>query len=208
MKMKALPWLLCAVFSGVSVSAQARVNIDVDIGIPLPGGHVHQAPPPPPPPRPSHRPSHSHHDSYDDGEYADDSYQDEGQGQRGGRSFNVPPDRVPPRGACKVWFTGLPPDRQSPPMNCGKARADARRWGGMVIWASGPESYRDGRVAAEDYGPHRLHGVPPDRLPPPGMCRVWRDNAPPDRQARPESCASATHHARQEGGRVLYMPGP
>lgn len=208
MNRKVLSCLLGVAFVGASLAAQARVNVDVDVDIhlPLPGGHAQERDDPP---RPSHRP---HHSRDDDDDYAYDSHDgDSGQAHghaSGGRSFNVPPDRVPPRGACKVWFTGLPPDRQSPPMNCGKARADARRWGGMVIWASGPESYRDGRVAAEDYGSHRLHGVPPDRLPPPGMCRVWRDNAPPDRQAPPESCASASRHAQAEGGRVLYMPGP
>ncbi len=123
------------------------------------------------------------------------------------QSFQIPPDRVPPRGTCKVWFRDLPPDRQSPPMSCRKARTDAREWGGMVIWARGSDSYQNGQVSAEDFGPHRLHNVPPDRLPPPGMCRLWYDNAPPDRQSRPESCRSALHRARRHGGRVLYMPG-
>ena len=93
-------------------------------------------------------------------------------------------------------------------MSCAKARADAREWGGMVIWARGPGSYQDGRVLAEEYGRHGLYGVPPDRLPPPGSCRVWRDHVPPDRQSPPESCRSAQRYAREEGGRVLYMPGP
>lgn len=132
---------------------------------------------------------------------------DDDWGARGGQHFQVPPDRVPPRGTCRVWFRDLPPDRQSPPMSCAKARRDAGDWGGMVIWASGPESFQNGRVEASDYGRHRLYNVPPDRLPPPGSCRVWRDNAPPDRQSPPESCASAERHARAEGGRVLYMPG-
>lgn len=128
--------------------------------------------------------------------------------ERGGMSFHVPPDRVPARGRCKVWFRDVPPDRQPPSMSCGKARADAREWGGMVIWARGPGSYQDGRVQAEDFGRHGLYGVPPDRLPPPGACRVWRDHVPPDRQSPPESCRSAQRYAREEGGRVLYMPGP
>ncbi|WP_211209814.1 YXWGXW repeat-containing protein [Uliginosibacterium gangwonense] len=136
-----------------------------------------------------------------------DSRRDEDWGRDEGQSFQVPPDRVPPRGSCKVWFKGLPPDRQSPPMNCDMARADAREWGGMVIWARGPGSFQDGRVGAEDFGPHHLYDVPPDRLPPPGMCRVWFDNVPPDRQPPAESCRAAIHHAREEGGRVLHMPG-
>ncbi len=132
---------------------------------------------------------------------------DEDWGDGDGAQYQVPPDRVPPRGTCKVWFRDLPPDRQSPPMSCGKAREDAREWGGMVIRARGPGSYRDGRVLSEDFGRHQLYNIPPDRLPPPGMCRVWRDHVPPDRQAPPESCNSALRHARGDRGRVLYMPG-
>lgn len=132
---------------------------------------------------------------------------DEDGARSGGQSFQIPPDRVPPHGTCKVWFRDVPPDRQPPPMSCGKARADAREWGGMVVWARGPESYQSGQVSAEDFGPHRLNNVPPDRLPPPGMCRLWHDNLPPDRQPPPQSCRSALHDVRREGGRVLYMPG-
>jgi hypothetical protein len=119
---------------------------------------------------------------------------------------HVPPDRVPREGACRLWFADVPPDRQPASMSCGRARREAQRTGGWVIWALGPQSYRSGAVAAEDFGPHGLHGVPPDRLPPPGRCRLWFDGAPPDRQPPPGPCQAVIRRQGAEGGRVLYMP--
>jgi hypothetical protein len=121
--------------------------------------------------------------------------------------FQVPPDRVPPPGTCKVWFEGLPPDHQSPPMSCEKAHADASRWGGWVIWSIHPPSAHTGQVGGKDYGPHGLLGIPPDLLPPPGLCRVWNDRAPPHRQQPPMRCQRAFDLQSRIGGRVLYMPG-
>lgn len=122
------------------------------------------------------------------------------------QGVHVPPDRVPPEGTCRVWYADLPPDRQPERMSCAKARRDAQRTGGWVIWAQGPESFRSGTVAAEDFGPHGLHGVPPDRLPPPGFCRLWFEGTPPDRQPPPGPCAEVARRRGAEGGRLLYMP--
>lgn len=122
------------------------------------------------------------------------------------QGVHIPPDRVPPEGTCRVWYADLPPDRQPERMSCAKARRDAQRTGGWVIWAQGPESFRSGSVAAEDFGPHGLHGVPPDRLPPPGWCRLWFEGTPPDRQPPAGPCAEVARQRSAEGGRLLYMP--
>ena len=106
----------------------------------------------------------------------------------------------------EITDADLPPDRQPERMTCAKARRDAQRTGGWVIWAQGPESFRSGTVAAEDFGPHGLHGVPPDRLPPPGWCRLWFEGTPPDRQPPAGPCAEVARRRGSEGGRLLYMP--
>jgi hypothetical protein len=128
-------------------------------------------------------------------------------GWDGSHVFHVPPDRVPPPGLCRIWYRQLPPDRQPPPMSCERAHAIAAGHGGRVIQAISPRSFETGEVAATPYGPSNLRGVPPDRLPPPGWCRVWFDGNPPDRQPPPMHCASAERYARFSGGRVLYTPG-
>jgi hypothetical protein len=141
--------------------------------------------PPPPPRHPPQQPPEAHREIH---------------------GVHVPPDRVPREGACRLWFADVPPDRQPASMSCGRARREAQRTGGWVIWALGPQSYRSGAVAAEDFGPHGLHGVPPDRLPPPGRCRLWFDGVPPDRQPPPGPCQAVIRRQGAEGGRVLYMP--
>ncbi|WNG41258.1 hypothetical protein F0U60_52110 [Archangium minus] len=91
-------------------------------------------------------------------------------------------------------------------MTCGHAHRTARAHGGLVIKASSPRSFQTGEVAATDYGHVNFDGVPPDRLPPPGLCRVWLDGTPPDRQPPPMSCREASAYQRRSGGRVLFMP--
>ena len=91
-------------------------------------------------------------------------------------------------------------------MSCGHAHRTASRHGGLVIWASSPRSFQTGEVAATEYGPVSFDGVPPDRLPPPGSCRVWLDGVPPDRQPPSMSCQEASAYQRHHGGRVLFMP--
>jgi hypothetical protein len=123
-------------------------------------------------------------------------------------AFAVPPDRVPGEGLCRIWYDDLPPDRQPPPMSCDRAHHLARRHGGRVIWSEPGGARPDGRVASASYGPVDFRGVPPDRLPPPGTCRVWLDGVPPDRQPPPGPCTHAQRDAQRTGGRLLYMPGP
>jgi hypothetical protein len=118
----------------------------------------------------------------------------------------VPPDRVPPRDLCRIWYDELPVDRQPAPMTCGRAHRIAQHHGGRVIWAESGRAHQDGVVASTDYGQVDLRGIPPDRLPPPGYCRVWLDGVPPDRQPPPAQCPAAERQAERTGGRLVYMP--
>ncbi len=45
--------------------------------------------------------------------------------------------------------------------------------------------------------------VPPNLRPPAGMCRVWVNGVPPDRQPAPTDCASALRN-RPPNGRVIF----
>lgn len=125
---------------------------------------------------------------------------------RDAQVFHVPPDRVPPPGLCRIWHRNLPPDRQPPVMSCDRAHAIAADHGGRVIEAMSSRSYQTGEVASTPYGRANLRGVPPDRLPPPGACRVWFEGVPPDRQPPLMHCGHAERYARAHGGRVLYTP--
>jgi hypothetical protein len=127
-------------------------------------------------------------------------------GTRPTGTFEVPPDLVPPRNLCRIWYDGIPDDRQPPSMTCARAHRVAREHGGRVIWAADDAAYQDGKVATTDYGRLDFEGVPPDALPPAGWCRVWKDGLPPDRQPPPARCPDAERDARREGGRLLYMP--
>ncbi len=120
--------------------------------------------------------------------------------------FRVPPDRVPPRGLCRIWYDDLPADRQPAAMTCARAHRVARNHGGRVIWADSDRALQDGDVASADYGQVDFRGVPPDRLPPPGYCRVWLDGVPPDQQPPPAQCPQAERDAQRLGGRLLYIP--
>jgi hypothetical protein len=91
-------------------------------------------------------------------------------------------------------------------MSCQRAHHVAKRFGGQVIWAESGRSYQTGRVLSVDYGLVDLRGVPPDRLPPPGLCRVWLDGVPPDRQPPPVKCHRAERQQERMGGRILFMP--
>ncbi len=54
----------------------------------------------------------------------------------------------------------------------------------------------------------RAMHVPTDQVPPPGLCRVWHREMPPERQARPMSCARAHWIASEQGGHVIRAVGP
>ncbi|MDE3129226.1 MAG: hypothetical protein KGL38_14545 [Gemmatimonadota bacterium] len=45
--------------------------------------------------------------------------------------------------------------------------------------------------------------VPPNLRPPAGMCRVWVNGVPPERQPAPTDCASALRN-RPSNGRVIF----
>ena len=48
--------------------------------------------------------------------------------------------------------------------------------------------------------------VPKAYLPPPGMCRIWVENVPANRQPAPTDCASAIRN-RPPNARVIFPPG-
>lgn len=197
----ALVLALAALAAGTFADPPVRVNVDVHLGAPAveaPGPAVVL---PPEPERRDH--GHRHH-RHHDGAPAYDRDARPGDGD----DFHVPPDRVPGHGLCRIWFDDLPPDRQPPAMSCERAHHVARRHGGRVIWTEPRHGPGDGRVASASYGRVDFSGVPPDRLPPPGSCRVWLDGVPPDRQPPPTSCARAERDAARVRGRVLFMPGP
>lgn len=183
-----------------------RVHVDVHLPVAVPVVEAPEPPPPPPPPRPYHGPPPHHHD--EPRPAPPEWGEPEVPPSRGGHAFQVPPDRVPGHGLCRIWYDDLPPDRQPPPMPCHRAHHVARRHGGRVIWAESGRAHQDGRVASASYGYVDFSGVPPDRLPPPGSCRVWLEGVPPDRQPPPGPCPHAEREARRTGGRLLYMPGP
>ncbi|MEM1382895.1 MAG: hypothetical protein AAGG06_04550 [Pseudomonadota bacterium] len=119
----------------------------------------------------------------------------------------VPPDRLPPRGLCRIWYDELPPDRQPPSMGCRQAKTQARRYGGRVIFRPVDGEPTEALTIAVYDGFNDFRGVPPDRLPYPGRCRVWIEGVSPDRQPPNMGLRRARAVARHEGGRVLCMPG-
>lgn len=58
----------------------------------------------------------------------------EAQGR--GNAGRIPPGHLPAPGECRVWIDGVPPGRQPAPTSCSRARYDAQRWGGRVIYGS------------------------------------------------------------------------
>jgi hypothetical protein len=57
-------------------------------------------------------------------------------------------------------------------------------------------------AAAQDKQPGRTE-VPKKDLPPPGMCRIWIDGVPPDKQPASTDCATAVKN-RPSNGRVIF----
>jgi hypothetical protein len=47
-----------------------------------------------------------------------------------GRSYNIPPEYMPPPGKCRIWFPGRPPEHQPPPGEC----ADLQRHVPLNTW--------------------------------------------------------------------------
>lgn len=122
--------------------------------------------------------------------------------------FRIPPEGVPPLGACRIWYAELPTEWQPPAMDCARAHSLAEKHGGRVVKAISPASLKDGRTLSVDYGPSSFPAVAPEQLPPPGYCRPWYDRTPPEKQPAPMTCARAEQLVKKNGGRVVYMPGP
>lgn len=121
--------------------------------------------------------------------------------------YRIAPNLVPALGYCRILYAELPLDRQPPPMSCGRAHGIAGRYGGRVVQAISRKSFQDGGVLGLDYGAGRFADVPTDQLPPPGLCRAWRERTPPERQPKAMPCPEAERLVREHGGRLLYMPG-
>lgn len=61
---------------------------------------------------------------------------------RRARYERIPPGHLPPSGMCRAWIDGVPAGRQPRATSCATARAQAARYGGVVI--HGDDYYRDG----------------------------------------------------------------
>ena len=58
-------------------------------------------------------------------------------------------------------------------------------------------------AAAQEKQPERTTDVPKEHRPPPGMCRIWIDGVPPNKQPASTDCATAVKN-RPSNGRVIF----
>jgi len=58
-------------------------------------------------------------------------------------------------------------------------------------------------ATAQDKQPDRPPDVPKEYRPPPGMCRIWIDGVPPNKQPASTDCPSAVK-SRPSNGHVLF----
>lgn len=72
-----------------------------------------------------------------------------------GNAGRVPPGQMPAAGECRVWIDGVPPGRQPAPTSCARARYDAARTGGRVIY--GDQASRPGKGKAKGKYKHNGH---------------------------------------------------
>lgn len=109
-----------------------------------------------------------------------------------GRGRGVPPGKMPRAGECRVWYDGTPPGRQPRPTSCERARYEAARYGGRVLYGTDRRKGRGDRD--DDYGRwewerDRSERRFPDRWPsesryPDGRGRDDRDRERRDRERR------------------------
>ena len=127
---------------------------------------------------------------------------------RQAQTMQIPPDMVPPKGQCRIWYKNVPKDKQPPIVSCNQAHADAENFGGAVVWADQHTAAGSGDVAFLDYGNNPFVGVPASRIPPPGQCALWMSELPESLQPAPADCQLVRLDQKQrQTGKVLYMPG-
>ena len=73
----------------------------------------------------------------------------------------IPPGHVPPAGMCRAWLDGVPAGRQPRPTDCGTARHQAQRYGGVVIY--GDDYDRNGKAKGKGKYKAKKHDRYDDR---------------------------------------------
>ena len=86
-------------------------------------------------------------------------YREPNQGGRySAEAQDVPPGYLPPPGACRVWYDGVPPGRQPAPTNCDQAERIASRDRNarvIVPGANGPAIAAIGELLPNKYSRER-----------------------------------------------------
>ena len=96
----------------------------------------------------------------------------EGYGYEG---VNVPPDRLPPPGLCRVWFPERPPDRQPPSAPCDVLRGNLPYGAILLDGGPGGGGYYETRAAVREaplYAP--LPAPRPQAVPDQPYCREFQ----------------------------------